>query len=89
MDHPGRYLEIVFVGKRIVSFVDAVGKQAGDKLGLLAVEADRGRLVKFRRLFLFKFPEKQSVYVIFQLCVETVVLSGSGRSALSIHQRTG
>ena len=55
VDHPGGHLEIIFVGKRIVGFIDAAGKKPGDKLGLLAIEADGGCLVKFRRLFLFVF----------------------------------
>ena len=45
----------------------------GDKLHFLAVQADSGRLIKFRRLLFFVFVQENGVNVIFQRRMLSVV----------------
>ena len=45
-----------------------------DKLHLLPVQADTGRLVKLRRLFLLVFPQKNRVQLVFQGRMHPVML---------------
>ena len=53
VDHAGCHLEVVPVGDGVVGFIDALCQKAGEKLGLLGIQADGGRLVELGRLFLF------------------------------------
>ena len=75
MNHPRSDLIIVVIAERIVGFVDALGQESGDKLSLHTVEADGSRLVKLGRLLFFVLLEQQGIQIIFQLCMEAVIIT--------------